>query len=160
SASVLASGDIRQVNVSGGSGCNWTAGSSSSWITILSGASGNGAGTVRFNVAANTSTQARTGSLTIAGVTYTVAQAGGGCTYTLTGAGSTLPGDPGSYTLMITTQGGCQWNAVASPSWITLTGATSGSGSGSIAFSLAANATASPRMGAIVAGGQWFPILQ
>ena len=44
------------------------------WIALVSGANGNGAGAVTFSVAANTGT-ARTGTLTIAGQTFTVTQA-------------------------------------------------------------------------------------
>ena len=59
--------------VSTGAGCAWTATSHESWITITSGASGSGNGTVRFNVADN-SGKKRTGTLTIAGQTFTVEQ--------------------------------------------------------------------------------------
>ena len=51
------------------------------WITVTSGSSGTGNGTVSYTVAANTSTTSRTGTLTIAGLTATVTQAGA-CTYT------------------------------------------------------------------------------
>jgi len=57
----------------GGSGCSWTAVANVNWITIASGASGTGNGTVSFTVAANTG-GARTGTLTIAGQTFTVSQ--------------------------------------------------------------------------------------
>jgi len=53
--------------------CTWTAVSNSSWLTITSGSSGAGSGTVAYTVAANSST-ARTGSISIAGQTVTVTQ--------------------------------------------------------------------------------------
>ena len=62
------------------SGCNWTAtvsSSASSWITITSGASGSGNGTVTYAVAGNSSASSRTGTMTIAGQTFTVTQAPG-----------------------------------------------------------------------------------
>lgn len=62
------------VNVTATSGCAWTASSSATWITITAGASGTGSGTVDFRVTANTGA-ARTGTLTIAGKTFTVNQA-------------------------------------------------------------------------------------
>jgi hypothetical protein len=62
------------VSVTATSGCSWTATSNSSWITITSGNSGSGNGTVSYSVAANTSGSARTGTLTIAGQTFTVTQ--------------------------------------------------------------------------------------
>jgi hypothetical protein len=55
------------------SGCTWTATSNASWLTITSGASGNGSGTVAFDVAANPG-GVRTGTLTIADPTLTVTQ--------------------------------------------------------------------------------------
>jgi hypothetical protein len=62
------------VTVTTTSGCAWTAGSNAPWLTITSGASGTGNGTVGFAAAANTGV-ARTGTLTIAGQPFTVTQA-------------------------------------------------------------------------------------
>jgi uncharacterized delta-60 repeat protein len=55
-------------------GCTYTAVSNNSFITITSGASGSGNGTVTFTVAANPGV-ARTGTITVAGRTFTVNQA-------------------------------------------------------------------------------------
>jgi uncharacterized protein (TIGR03437 family) len=71
-----ASGGSGVVSVTAGAGCSWTAASNVSWITITSGASGSGGGTAGYTVAANTSSTSRTGTLTIAGQTHTVTQAG------------------------------------------------------------------------------------
>jgi uncharacterized protein (TIGR03437 family) len=64
------------VAVTAGSGCTWTASSNAAWLTIPSGASGSGNGTVNYAVTANSSSSPRTGTLTIAGKTFTVTQAG------------------------------------------------------------------------------------
>src|SRR6476659_5737086 len=53
-------------------GCAWTAASNAAWLTVTSGASGSGPGTVGFAVAANTSSSPRSAALTIGGVTFTV----------------------------------------------------------------------------------------
>ena len=58
-------------------GCSWTATSNASWITITTGSSGSGSRTLTYSVAANPGGP-RTGSITIAGLTYTISQAGGG----------------------------------------------------------------------------------
>ncbi|MFA7281196.1 MAG: M12 family metallo-peptidase [Sterolibacterium sp.] len=55
-------------------GCAWTATANATWITITSGASGNGSGMVTYTVATNNGTTARSGTLTIAGQTLTVTQ--------------------------------------------------------------------------------------
>ena len=47
-----------------------------SWITITSGSTGSGNGTSGYSVAAHTGRSSRTGSLTIAGKTFTVTQSG------------------------------------------------------------------------------------
>ncbi len=74
-ASAPYTGTTAAVLVSAGTGCAWTATSSAAWITIKSGASGTGNGTVNYQVAANTATSSRTGTLTIAGQTFTLTQA-------------------------------------------------------------------------------------
>jgi uncharacterized protein (TIGR03437 family) len=76
SQSFSASGGSGSVSVTAGSGCTWTANSNASWIAITSGASGSGNGAVAFSVALNTTTSSRTGTITIAGQTFTVTQSG------------------------------------------------------------------------------------
>lgn len=64
--------------------CTWNAVSNDSWITITSvtstsgtaPGSGTGNGRVNYSVATNAATTSRTGTLTIAGLTYTVTQSG------------------------------------------------------------------------------------
>jgi hypothetical protein len=89
SASVAAGGGTGSVSVTAGAGCAWTAASNASFITITSGSSGSGSGTVGYSVAANTGTTSRTGTLTIAGQTFTVTQAG------TTGGGTNIIVNPG-----------------------------------------------------------------
>ncbi|HEX7331900.1 MAG TPA: M36 family metallopeptidase [Pyrinomonadaceae bacterium] len=90
SASFAAAGGSGTVTVTTQAGCNWTAASNSTFITVTSGASGSGSGTVTYSVAANTATTSRSGSLTIAGLTHSVTQAGtggGGCTNAIVNPG-------------------------------------------------------------------------
>jgi Zn-dependent metalloprotease len=89
SASFAAAGGSGSVTVTTSAGCNWTAASNSSFITVTSGASGSGSGTVNYSVAANTGSLSRNGSLTIAGLTHSVSQAGagGGCTNAIVNPG-------------------------------------------------------------------------
>jgi len=56
--------------------CSWTAASNASWLTITSPTSGNGNGGITYSVARNTG-PARTGTMTIAGQTFTVTQQAG-----------------------------------------------------------------------------------
>lgn len=89
SASFAAGGGTGSVSVTAGAGCAWTAVSNATFITITSGASGSGNGTVNYSVASNGGTSSRTGTMTIAGQTFTVTQAGtgGGGTQLITNGG-------------------------------------------------------------------------
>jgi hypothetical protein len=63
------------VAVTAGAGCTWTAVSNVSWITITAGASGSGGGTVSYSVAPyGGPPKNRTGTMTIAGLTFSVKQ--------------------------------------------------------------------------------------
>jgi Zn-dependent metalloprotease len=88
SSSQPAAGGTGSVSVTAPAGCSWTAASNATFITITSGSSGSGNGTVNYSVAANTGTTSRTGTLTIAGLTFTVTQAG-------TSSGTELIVNPG-----------------------------------------------------------------
>ena len=61
------------VDVATLAGCSWNASSSSGWVTIASGQSGNASGTVALSVAAN-SGSSRVAVVNVAGETYTVRQ--------------------------------------------------------------------------------------
>lgn len=65
------------ISITNGTGCAWSAISNTNWITILSGSSGTGGGTVQYSIDANYGTSARTGTMSIAGQTITVTQPGG-----------------------------------------------------------------------------------
>ncbi len=76
SISGAAGGISGSVTVTTTNGCAWAATSNASWITIINGGNGNGTGVVSFSAAAN-SGAARVGTITVAGQTFTVNQAGG-----------------------------------------------------------------------------------
>jgi hypothetical protein len=63
------------VTVMAATGCVWTASSDALWLTIASGGSGSGDGTVGYSFAANTGSTAAFGTLTIAGQSFMVTQA-------------------------------------------------------------------------------------
>jgi hypothetical protein len=53
---------------------SWTASSNVGWIPITAGRNGNGNGTVTYSVTRNNSGHSRTGTIVIAGSTFTVKQ--------------------------------------------------------------------------------------
>lgn len=80
SAASQSFGELAQVGaftVTTGSGCEWSAASESLWITLLAPSSPvTGSGSVRFGVDRNVGSAARTGTISVAGMTFTVVQAG------------------------------------------------------------------------------------
>jgi len=74
-SSVAAAATTGTVGLTTSGSCAWTALSNAAWITVTGGASGTGNGTVSYSVAANSTTAARTGTVTVAGQTLTVNQA-------------------------------------------------------------------------------------
>jgi hypothetical protein len=90
-ASFSASGGTGSVSVTTQAGCPWTASSGAAWMTITSGSSGSGNGTVNYSISSNTGSSRTSGS-TIAGRVFTVTQAAA-TTYTITtsaGTGGTI----------------------------------------------------------------------
>ncbi|MEW6733192.1 MAG: reprolysin-like metallopeptidase, partial [Acidobacteriota bacterium] len=156
-----ATGGNGTVNVSTASGCQWTATSNSSFITITSGASGSGNGTVSFTVAAN-SGATRSGTLLVAGQIFTVTQQGAttGCTYTITPVGKNFNRLGGSDTVSVTTANGCQWTAVSNVPWITITAGASGSGNGVVNYTVSVNNSGVTRAGTMTIAGKTFSVKQ
>ena len=74
SSLVSSAGGAGTVSVITASANAWTASSNANWITIISGATGSGNGSVGYSVAANTDSVQRTGTLTIADQTFSVGQ--------------------------------------------------------------------------------------
>jgi hypothetical protein len=70
---IAAAGGRLSVGVSTINGCTWSAASTANWISVASGSSGNGNGTVALAIAPNTGAE-RVGQATVAGRNYTVTQ--------------------------------------------------------------------------------------
>jgi hypothetical protein len=157
SRSLPASGGSSAVTVTAGAGCAWTAKSNVSWITVSSGGSGSGNGTVNLTIAA-TSGPGRSGTVTIAGRTFTVNQ-GQGCSFTLTSNSTSVPASGGSGAFDIRSGDGCGWSAASSAPWLTVISSATGSGNGTVRYSASGN-TGPQRTATITAGGETFTVTQ
>ncbi len=161
SASFGTTGGIGSVAVDASADtCTRTATSNVSWLTITSGASGTGDGSVGYSVAANTG-GSRTGTLTIAGQTFTVSQSG--CSFTVSFSQTSFPSTASTGTITVTLAGNsgpnCPWTASDNRSWITLS-PTSGTGTRTVTFSLTANTSRFSRSGRITIAGTQITITQ
>jgi len=237
SQSVAAGATTGTLSVTSPSGCAWTAGSNADWITITTGSSGSGNGTVAYAVAANPSGSSRTGTLTIAGQTFTVTQAGLAvptctltassstitagqssiltatcspaatsyawtntgfaatastgsvsptvtttylvigsnaagsgntasatvtvtCTYSLSPTSQSVTASATTGTLSVIATSGCAWTASSNVDWITITSGSSGSGNGTVVYSVAANPSSRSSIGTLTVAGQTFTVTQ
>ena len=151
-------GGAGTIAVTSSGGCTWTATSPAPWITINSaGSSGSGPGSVEFSVAPNPGI-ARTGTIAVAGQTFTVEQASG-CAFTIAPGGQAFDVAGGSGTIAITTNDGCTWSASSPEAWVTFTSPANGSGSGSVTFAVESNTGAS-RVITLTIAGQPFTVTQ
>jgi hypothetical protein len=143
--------------------CSWTATSNAPWLTIASGVSGAGSGSVVVSIAANTDPAPRGGTVTIAGQTFTVNQAAAApppCSFTIAPPGANIGPDAGSATVTVTASAPtCTWTSVSNAGWITIVSGGGGTGSGSVALAFAAN-SADARTGTATIAGQTFTVTQ
>jgi uncharacterized protein (TIGR03437 family) len=86
------------VVITTGAGCPWTAVSNTAWLSIPGTSAGTASGTVNYTVAANNTLAQRSGTLTIAGQTFTVNQAAG--------AGFEIAVDDGTFETSLGVSGG------------------------------------------------------
>jgi hypothetical protein len=156
---VVSAGGPASTAVTTAAGCTWTATSNAAWITITSGSSGSGNGTVNYSSAANTTTAQRTGTLTVAGKTVTVTQSAP-CTFTVSPTSQSFAAAGGTATVTVTTAAGCTWTAASSATWLTITAGASGSGNGTVSYSAAGQASTTERVGTLTVAGQAVTVTQ
>ena len=151
SRSFTEAGGTGTVDVMTQPGCTWTASESASWIAITSGSSGNGSGTVTYQVAANTG-GARSATITAAGRSHIVSQTSGtGCSVTIDPVTSLFPWQGGSGAVKISAAPDCGWVASPTDPWIVLTSPSFGTGPSSLTYDVDENG-GPPRTGTVFIG--------
>ncbi|MBV9958469.1 MAG: PD40 domain-containing protein, partial [Acidobacteria bacterium] len=164
---VPAVGGQQSVLVTALGGCAWTAVSNADWLHVTYGSSGTGSDTVSYYVDFNNSLTPRTGTLTIAGQTLTVNQAGVTCTLTIEPLNRSFTASGGSAFINVDLNDLCTWSAHSNAAWITITdsggapiGTAGGNGLSTVYYSVAANTTGTPRTGTISVNDQTFTVLE
>jgi hypothetical protein len=157
SFSVTSAGGSATVAVTTAAGCEWTASSSSPWITVTAGGIRSGNGTVPFTVAPTTG-PARVGTLAIAGRPFAVSQSSG-CTFSINPAAHTFPGGGGPGAVAVSTGDGCPWTATTSVPWVRITSA-GGPGPGTLTFVVDPTPSSRPRSTTLNIAGHTFALNQ
>ncbi len=159
SGSFPSAGASSNIVISTTAGCAWTASSPVTWVTFST-TNGTGNGTVGYTVAANTNTISRSTTLTVAGLPFSLTQSGAVCSYSINPSSLNVSATNGQSTVTVAAGTGCAWTAVANFSWLTITAGTSGTGSGSVVFTYAANPNTVTRAGTLTIAGQTFTVNQ
>jgi hypothetical protein len=138
---------------------SWQATSNESWLTIASGSSGAGSGSVLIVADPYTQTsQSRTGTIEVAGQQIYVTQRG----YQLSVSPEVaqVSSNAGAGEVGVAAPLTAVWEAITTEDWITIIGGNSGIGSGTLRYSVAENTTGAPRTGRIIISGTEYTITQ
>ena len=92
-------------------------------------------------------------------VSYTVPSASS-CTYSISPTGVSVGASGASGSITVTTQSGCAWTATSAASWMSITAGSSGTGNGTVKYSIAANTGTSSRTAASTIAGISFTATQ
>ena len=138
--------------------CVWDAATTADWISALSPASGQGSAIVSFRVAANNGSVPRDGAIVVNGEEAHVSQRAP-CRYDVSPSSYGTGASGGSSTLSIATSNECAWTASRDVTWITFTSSTSGSGNGTVGFTVAPSLD-DVRTASIVVGNQRVVVTQ
>jgi hypothetical protein len=161
SLSFGASGGANSVTVTTASQCTWTAASDRAWMSVTAGASGTGNGSVSVSLTPNAGTAVRTGTLTVAGQAVSVRQDGSEpCSIDISPGSAAYNKDSATGAFTVTAPGSCAWSATSNASWLVVTSGSSGTGTGSVGYSVARNNDVAGRSGAIAVGERTFTVAQ
>ena len=155
-------GGSASIAVTAPAGCAWTAATPDAWISITSGSSGTGPGTVNYTVAANASPDTRAGSIAVGTARYDVSQKGRSaavCTYDLSPGSADFTKDGGGGAFAVTAPDGCAWTAASNASWLTVATPT-GQGTGSVSYTVARHTEVESRNGVISLADRTFTVRQ
>ena len=141
--------------------CLWEAKSNETWLTVVAGGLTVGNGTVSFSVEPNTLGGARSGTISVGGVLYTVNQAASSGTITLSPLSSNVMSFGGDINISVnSTSSSLGWTATSNAPWITIGTGAIGTGSGSVRLTVASSALVTARTGTVTIGGQLISITQ
>lgn len=100
------------------------------------------------------------GHYTIADEGYSPVGPAPACTFSISPTNKTIQSTGGTGTILASSQNNCSWTAVSNVSWISVKSGNTGSGNGSVSYTVAANPYRSQRTGTLTIAGQTFTVIQ
>jgi hypothetical protein len=162
-ASFAPDGGTGALTVTSPAGCAWTAAASGGWVSITSGTTGSGNGSVAYSVGSNAGTDARSATITVGGQVHTISQGGRPaveCSYALSPASAEYGKDAAEGAFGVTAPDGCAWTASSSAPWLTIAAGDRGSGNGQVAYSITRNLEIAGRTAEIRVADRTFSLVQ
>jgi hypothetical protein len=143
------------IGIQTGAACAWSVTGLPAWI-MASAISGTGPATVTLALPVDY-VATRTAALTVAGLPVTVNQAI--CAFEIDPGGASVPAAGGAGTITVTATTGCSWQAINTLPFVLLVGNTIGTGSGTVNFTVGADAGID-RAGTFTVAGLSFTVQQ
>jgi len=156
--SFAANGGIGNVAVTVPRECSWSAASAAPWVTITSGSSGQGDGTLAFRVDGNPDPISRNGAIAIGDGRVEIAQQPGACRFDVAIAADSIGAEGGRVESRVQTHEVCTWTAASDSPWTSVSPAA-GRGTGTVSLTVAPN-TGTTRTAFVTAAGVRMPLTQ
>lgn len=156
-------GGTAAFDVTAAPGCAWTSATTAPWLTLVSGQSGTGNGTVTYAVAPNAEASSRAANVTVGGAVHAVTQSGlTGCAVTINPDDEMFAVGGGAGHFDVSAASTCAWLAASGVPWMRVTDPGGGLGSGSrrVSFAVDPNPGTGTRTGTITVGPQTFVATQ
>ena len=146
------------IEVTVDAGVSWSAKPNVSWLSV-SPSSGMSIGTVTYTVAAyTTGTTPRTGTITIAGKTFSVTQTG--TDVIITPTAKKLGCGVETFTVTVAALAETAWSVTPNASWISVVDSGHGYGNDTLLVAVGANPSVLPRMGTVSIGSKTLTLTQ
>ena len=158
--SVESLGGVRQIAVTSVlSDSPWTARAADSWL-VVSPSAGTGSGVVTLTASASVSTQARTTTVSVAGRSVSVTQAGQTPTFTVSSDRWSVGAEGGTQTLALqASHADAPWMARSSSSWLSVL-PDSGVGSGAVVLTTLPTSSSQSRTATVLVAGRTIVVTQ
>lgn len=156
-------GDASVSIAASASSCAWTATLDANWVAFVTAPSGTGNGALTYRVSANPQTAPRAATLAIGGTSHPITQAAAqpvDCSVTLTPTTAMFDDRGGTGTVQVASPDVCTWTAVSQAAFLSVTSGASGTGNGTVAYTVAENNTSADRSGTLLIGGETFTVSQ
>ena len=156
--SFAANGGTGNVAVTVPRECSWSAASAAPWVTITSGSSGQGDGTLAFRVDGNPDPVGRNGAIAIGDGRVEIAQQPGACRFDVAVPIDSIAAEGGRFEIRVQAHDVCSWTAASDSPWASVNPAA-GRGAGTVSVTVAPN-TGATRTGFVTAAGVRMPLTQ